>query len=234
MGRCRSVVYRGGNNDMSFFEELKRRNVFRVGIAYAITAWVLIQALDIFLPTFGAPEWVMKVASLILLAGLPVALIFSWAYEMTPEGVKRESEVDRSRSITGSTGKKLNSVIIGLMAIAIVFLLLDRFIDTSAPPAGTWSEPVATAETEAEPETEVEARSIAVLPFDNRSMRAEDEFFVEGVHDDLLTNLARIGSLKVISRTSVTRYKDTQMSIPGHRQRAGRRKHHGRRCAKGR
>ena len=116
---------------MSFFKELKRRNVFRVGIAYAITAWVLIQALDIFLPTFGAPEWVMKVVSLLLLAGLPVVLFFPWAFELTPDGVKREKDVDRSSSITPTTGKKLNGVIIGLMALAIAVLLFDKFSSES-------------------------------------------------------------------------------------------------------
>jgi TolB-like protein len=200
---------------MSFFEELKRRNVFRVGIAYAISAWVLIQALDIFLPIFGAPEWVMKVLSLVLLVGLPVAMFIAWAFELTPDGVKRDKDVDRSASITPATGKKLNSVIIGLMAIALAFLLFERF-SMPAPSGGeaeqaSLSTPEQTNET---PEAEPLEKSIAVLPFDNRSRNVDDEFFVEGIHDDLLTNLARIGSLKVISRTSMAKYKDTEMSIP--------------------
>jgi len=202
---------------LSLFVELKRRNVFRVGIAYAVTVWVLIQALSIFLPTFEAPMWVMKVISALLLAGFPVVLIFAWAYELTPEGVKREKDVDRSRSITGTTGKKLNNTIMVLMAVAIAFLLYERFsLAPDSPP-----EEIAATE-QAIPETTVNVagadepsrQSIAVLPFDNRSRLEDDEFFVEGIHDDLLTNLARIASLKVISRTSVGKYKDTEKSIP--------------------
>jgi TolB-like protein/Flp pilus assembly protein TadD len=201
---------------MSFFKELKRRNVFRVGIAYAISAWVLIQAMDIFLPIFGAPEWVMKVLSLILLSGLPIVLMLAWAFELTPDGVKREQDVDRSSSITGNTGKNLNSAIIGLMAIAIAFLLYDKFSSepTSEAALDAATNSPVNQEIQTAPEAEPNQKSIAVLPFDNRSRNADDEFFVEGIHDDLLTNLARIGSLKVISRTSMTKYKDTEMSIP--------------------
>jgi TolB-like protein len=206
---------------MSFFEELKRRNVFRVGVAYAITVWVLIQALSIFLPTFEAPMWVMKVISIMLIAGFPVVLIFAWAYELTPEGIKRDSEVNPQQSIAPKTGRKLNNAIIVLMALAIGFLLFDRFTEGGPDPV---SDPLATAGASAsgnqgaDPSAAtgpaVSRQSIAVLPFDNRSRNEDDAFFVEGVHDDLLTNLARIGSLKVISRTSVTRYRDTSMSIP--------------------
>ncbi|MDX1459736.1 MAG: hypothetical protein R3348_01650 [Xanthomonadales bacterium] len=203
---------------MSFFVELKRRNVFRVGIAYAITAWVLIQVLDIFLPTFGAPEWVMKVVSALVLAGFPVVLIFAWAYELTPDGIKRDKDVDPKQSIAPQTGKKLNNAIIGLMAVAIAFLLYDRFSDPTGPGLASNSR-VASREAEpaaaiAAPAPAVSRQSIAVLPFDNRSRDEDDAFFVEGIHDDLLTNLARIGSLKVISRTSVTKYQDTQLAIP--------------------
>ncbi|MFT5139037.1 MAG: TolB-like protein/Tfp pilus assembly protein PilF [Lysobacterales bacterium] len=204
---------------MSFFEELKRRNVFRVGIAYAVTVWILIQALSIFMPMFEAPEWVMKVISIVLLAGFPVVLIIAWAYELTPDGIKRDEDVDHSKSIAPNTGKKLNSMIIGLMAIAIVFLLFDKFTgsdpfseETAQQSAKSLEEKRALIPEISSPETN--EQSIAVLPFDNRSTSAEDEFFVEGIHDDLLTNLARIGSLKVISRTSVAKYKNTEMSIP--------------------
>lgn len=203
---------------MSFVEELKRRNVFRVGIAYAVTVWVLIQAFSIFLPTFDAPQWVMKVISLVLIAGFPVVLIFAWAYELTPEGLKRDGEVNPQQSIAPQTGKKLNHAIIVLMAVAISFLLFDRFSSgpgsITEPGAGQAEVPAPVIEPGPTSPNEPTRQSIAVLPFDNRSMSAEDEFFVEGIHDDLLTNLARIGSLKVISRTSVGKYQDTQLSIP--------------------
>jgi len=201
---------------MSFFEELKRRNVFRVGIAYAVTAWVLIQALDIFLPTFEAPTWVMKVISAVLIAGFPLVLIFAWAYELTPEGVRREKDVDKSLSISSRTGKKLNHAIMVLMAVAIGFLLFERFAGRDAE--STAVEPAlvdaSTVAPFAPAEPAIDRKSIAVLPFDNRSRLEDDAFFVEGIHDDLLTNLARIGSLKVISRTSVSKYKDTEKTIP--------------------
>ena len=213
---------------MSFFAELKRRNVVRVGIAYR-RGWL---AVDCRWPmSFSRPSahqpWVMQTLLAILAIGLPVALFLAWAFELTPEGVKLEKDVDRSQSITPQTGKKLNNTILVLMALAIGYLLFDKFSDPVQPGSESSSQQTASETTEtgekraptpieAQPEEKpaISKRSIAVLPFSNRSRNADDEFFVEGVHDDLLTNLARIGSLKVISRTSMMRYKDTEISIP--------------------
>ena len=114
---------------MSLFRELKRRNVFRVGLAYGVVAWLLAQMADLLLDNFGAPDWVIKVFLLALLIGFPLALFFAWAYELTPEGVKKEREVDRSQSITRQTGRKLDFLIIGVLAAAVVLLLADRFWD---------------------------------------------------------------------------------------------------------
>lgn len=205
---------------MSFFGELKRRNVFRVGIAYAVGAWVLLQIFDVVGEILELPQWGGKLILALLVVGFFLALFFAWAFELTPEGVKREKDVDRSQSVTPQTGKKLNNAILVLMAVAIAYLLLDKFYlservtatdqDVVAQaPVGPASPP----DVETAPAA-VSRQSIAVLPFDNRSRQAEDEFFVEGIHDDLLTNLARIGSLKVISRTSVSQYKDTEKTIP--------------------
>jgi TolB-like protein/Tfp pilus assembly protein PilF len=205
---------------MSLIAELKRRNVFRVGIAYAVTAWLLIQVSDILLDSIGAPPWVLQTLFVVLAVGFVIALFFAWAFELTPEGVKRESEVDRSQSIAPQTGRKLNNAILVLMALAIGYLLYDKFMGSGSF-TGTGVETV--AQTDSEPVNEpdpiatepaINRRSIAVLPFDNRSDQKSDEYFVEGIHDDLLTNLARIGSLKVISRTSVSKYKDTEKTIP--------------------
>ena len=120
---------------MSFFTELKRRNVFRVGFAYAIAAWVLLQVVDLVLENIAAPDWVMKVFMLGVAVGFPVAVIIAWAYEMTPEGIKRESEVDRTQSVVHTTGRKLDRIIIGFLAVAVVFLLIDPFEnrDTAEP-----------------------------------------------------------------------------------------------------
>jgi hypothetical protein len=111
---------------LSFYAELSRRNVIRVGIAYAVASWVLLQIVDVISPIFELPVWAPKLIFVILAIGLVPALIFAWAFELTPEGIKKESEVDRSGSITPQTGRKLNKVIIGALVVAVVLLLVDR------------------------------------------------------------------------------------------------------------
>ncbi len=216
---------------MSFFEELKRRNVIRVGIAYVVVAWLIMQFADVVLNNIEAPDWVFQVIMLVLAIGLPLVLVFAWAFEMTPEGLKKEKDVDRSQSITPQTGKKLNNTILVLLALAVAYLLFDKFSGQAQPGTDHFSqqtsgqttdaneksalspiEAIAQASNEAEPT--ISRQSIAVLPFDNRSPDANDAYFAEGIHDDLLTNLSRIGSLKVISRTSVAQYKGTEKTIP--------------------
>ena len=112
---------------MSLFEELKRRNVFRVGIAYLVLGWVLLQVTDVVVPILQLPDWVARFILLILLIGFPLVLTFAWAFELTPEGIKREKEIDRSQSITPQTGRKLDRAIIAFLAVAVVLLLIDRF-----------------------------------------------------------------------------------------------------------
>jgi len=187
---------------MALFTELKRRNVFRVAIAYAVIAWLLAQVADLAFASFGAPDWVPKSFLFLLVLGFPLAVFFAWAFELTPEGVKREKDVDRSQSITHQTGRKLNVVIISLLVIALGFLLFDKFAIRSDRPTGTLD---AIGEID---------KSIAVLPFENRSNREEDRFFTDGIHDDLLSTIANIGSMKVISRTSVMEYRNTTKKIP--------------------
>src|SRR5210317_669297 len=104
---------------LSFFNELKRRNVFRVGVAYIVVAWLVAQVLQLVFESFGTPDWVMKTVLVLLAMGLPLTLFFAWAFEMTPEGLKREHEVDRSQSITSETGQKLNYTIIGILVVAL-------------------------------------------------------------------------------------------------------------------
>ena len=205
---------------MSFLNELKRRNVFRVGFAYAVATWVLIQIADILLDNFGAPPWVMKSLVLILAIGFFIALLFAWAFEMTREGVKRESEVDRSQSVTQQTGQKLNFAIIGLLVVALGYFVWEsRFVSEKG------SEPFSQESSVQLSDYGNEKRdltlggasadnSIAVLPFANRSDEKGDLFFTDGIHDDLLTQLAKIDDLKVISRTSVMKYRGTEKTIP--------------------
>ena len=203
---------------MSFFNELKRRNVFRVGIAYAVVAWLLMQFADVVLNNITAPAWVFQAIMLLLAVGFPIVLIIAWAFEMTPEGLKKEKYVDRSQSITPQTGRKLDRAIIGILVVALAYFILDKFID-NAPQTDSAETAQSVSNNESKIESSSPARSqseksVAVLPFAFRSANQEDRFFAEGMHDDLLTQLAKIGSLKVISRTSVMEYKDTTKKIP--------------------
>ncbi len=192
----------------NLFEELKRRNVFRVGVAYLIAAWLVLQVLDLVLENIDAPAWIMQLTMVVIALGFPIVLGFAWAFELTPEGVKREKDVDRSKSITTHTGRRLDRLITVILIIAVGVLLTDRFLLRSSS-EGEPARAIATAE----PPRERSRRSIAVLPFVNRSNAAEDAFFVDGIHDDILTHLAKISALKVISRTSVMQYRDTRKPI---------------------
>jgi len=191
---------------MSFFDELKRRNVFRVGIAYAVSAWILLQVVDLVLENIEAPPLIMQVFMLALAVGFPIALIFAWAFEITPEGVKLEKDVDRSKSIARETGQKMNRHIIIALSIAVVFLLVDRFIpDKSAvtQPSVEKVENTGELATEAE-ETE---KSIAVLPFVNMSSDPEQDYFADGISEEILNALAGVSELKVAGRTSSFAFK---------------------------
>jgi TolB-like protein/DNA-binding winged helix-turn-helix (wHTH) protein/Tfp pilus assembly protein PilF len=188
-----------GADQMSLIAELKRRNVFRVGVAYAIVAWLLIEVASVILPTFKTPEWVMQAFASLVILGFPLALILAWAFELTPEGIKLEKTVDRADSITQRTGRKLDFAIIGLLALAVVFLVVDNYVlDAEQVPAV---------------ESVTSGKSIAVLPFTNMSANEEDAFFVDGMHDVIVTNLSKIRSLKVISRTSVMPYRNRTKNL---------------------
>ncbi|MGI9200615.1 MAG: tetratricopeptide repeat protein, partial [Woeseiaceae bacterium] len=200
----------GGNGIIS---ELRRRNVFRVAIAYVVVTWLLLQVVDILVPMLTLPEWVGRLIFLLLVVGFPIALLFAWAFEMTPDGVKLEKNVDRSTSITHVTGRKLDRAIIGVLVFALAAAIYANFQDDpEAVPEAASAEQVSSDEV---PEVIAtpDKPSIAVLPFANRSANQEDEFFVDGMHDDLLTQLAKISGLKVISRTSVLQYRDTEKSM---------------------
>jgi TolB-like protein len=207
---------------MSFFEELKRRNVIRVGIAYVIVAWLILQFADVVLNNIEAPGWVFQVIMLVLGIGLPLALFFAWAFEMTPEGIKKEKDIDRSESITQVTGQKLNLTIIGLLVVA-----LGYFIWQSQKGSEPFSEDIAEQATNTEekraltpdmPTTDTPAveqePSIAVLPFVNMSADPEQEYFSDGISEEILNVLVRVNGLKVASRTSSFTYKGENLNIP--------------------
>lgn len=204
---------------MSFIAELKRRNVFRVGIAYAVTSWLLIQVTDILLETIGAPPWVMQTMFVALAAGFVIALIFAWAFELTPDGVKKEKDVDRTASIAPKTGQKLNKTIIVLLLIAVAYIAYDKLLVSNrgevAPTITSQQvEPVVEATPLVASEPETTQKSIVVLPFVNMSNDPDQEFFSDGLSEELLNVLARIKDLRVISRTSAFAFKGKDVDIP--------------------
>lgn len=182
----------------SFFRELKRRNVYKVALAYAAVAWLLIQFASILFPTFGAPPWVMKVFVAIVALGFPLALIFAWAFELTPEGIKRTEEVAPSESVTRRTGRKWMA---GVALVALLATGLFGYQFFRPKPA---SRPVFHAQPE---------KSLAVLPFSNRSKDEENAFFADGVQDEILTRVSKIADLKVISRTSTQKYRGARDNL---------------------
>jgi TolB-like protein len=199
---------------MSFFEELKRRNVFRVAIGYVITAWLLLQVVDLVLENINAPDWVMQVFMLALAIGFPLAVFFAWAFEMTPEGVKRESEVDRSQSIAPQTGQKLNRTIILVLVLAVAFLLYKQLGNQSQAPVVITESEQASETLSALPElTETGPVTIAVLPFVNMSSDPEQEYFSDGITEEILNRLAKVSELQVAARTSVFTFKGQHQDI---------------------
>ena len=188
---------------MSFIQELKRRNVFKVGIAYVIVGWLILQAGEVLAPALHLPEWVNSALAFFLLLGFPLALFFAWAFEMTPEGIKKERNVDRSKSIAQQTGQKINLTIIGLLVVTLGYFAYDKFM---VQPQNLT--PSAVVGTEAEEASEDQFKTIAVLPFVNMSDDSSNEYFSDGLTEELLNILAKIKELRVAGRTSSFAFKD--------------------------
>ena len=184
---------------MSFVAELKRRNVIRVAIAYTIVGWVLAQLAEFAFENFGAPDWVLKSVVVVLLLGLPLALIFAWAFELTPEGLKREADVDRSQSITSQTGRKLDYIIIGILVLALGWFAFDKFYTTGGA--------------ESLSESTVQEKSVAVLPFIAMSSGPDDEYFADGLTEEILNALAQLPELLVTARTSAFSFKGQDIPV---------------------
>ncbi len=207
---------------MSVLDELKRRNVGRVAIAYAIVAWVVVEVMSVFAPALKMPEWVMSFVAVAALIGFPIALVLSWVYELTPAGLKRTDEVPAGQSIRRVTAQRLNYLIIGALAVALVFVVVDAYVlrkdavtiaPAAAAPAPT-AAPSSAAGVATHGAREVLANSVAVLPFANLSPNADDAYFAQGIHEEVLNQLAKIDALSVIARTSVLRYADGKTSLP--------------------
>lgn len=218
---------------MSFFNELKRRNVFKVAAAYLIVGWLVMQVTDTFAPALRLPEWFPSAVAFLLLLGLPVAVFFAWAFELTPDGIRRESEVESGQSVKIHDTRKLDRMIIVALLAVVVVLMLDRFLPGQANP-----EAITTADTSVEtpsqepttqtvdpgneqsaptPSTEddsLESNSIAVLPFVNMSDDAGNEYFSDGLSEELLNLLVKIPELQVAARTSSFSFKGKDIKIP--------------------
>ena len=176
----------------AFFAELRRRNVYRVGLIYAMAALLLIQVASQVFPFFEIPNWIIRLIVVVFVIGFPIALALAWTFEITPEGIVKTDDLPPEKSIRWQAGRKLDFVIIGILALAIGFLLFLRFSPSR----------------QAKRDPDIPEKSIAVLPFENYSDEKANAFFADGIQDDLLTNLAKIKALTVISRTSVMKYRD--------------------------
>ena len=184
----------------SFLSELRRRNVLRVAAAYALVAWIIIEAGSVLLPTFGATESTFQAYVIFVLIGFFVAVILAWVVQVTPEGLKLDSEVDRSTTPDSRPKILINYVIIGLLAVALGVSITFNVTGVREP------EPAAAEQTAGKP-------AIAVLPFASLSSEPDNVLFADGIHGDILTQIAIIGSCKVISRTSVMEYRDTTKNV---------------------
>lgn len=202
---------------MSLIKELKRRNVFRVGIAYLLVGWVVMQVGEVMASALQLPSWVLSTLAFFLILGFPLALIFAWAFELTPEGIKFERNVESSQSVTTATGRKLEFVIFGVLVIAVGFLLYGRadkpHQDTDRATSERAGNELSDSGPHSPPVPAGGRKAIAVLPFQNLSADEENAYFAAGVHEDILTYLSRIAELRVNSRTSVQQYAGTEFNL---------------------
>src|SRR5438105_11991797 len=188
-------------SERNFFAELKRRNVYKVAVAYAVVAWLLIQVATQVFPFFELPNWSVQMVVLAMVIGFPIAVVCSWAFEMTPEGIKLERDIDRR--VTRKTGRKLTALITVVAALA-AGVTAFRFLHSER----------GSAERQATLAAEIDTKSIAVLPFENLSEEKANAYFADGIQDEILTRLSKIADLKVISRTSTQHYKSAPENLP--------------------
>jgi len=210
---------------VSFISELNRRNVFRVAVAYVVVAWLMIEVASVLGPALRLPDWTTTFVAFVLILGFPLALVLSWAYELTSDGMKKTESVPLTESITRTTGRKLDFVIIGVLVLAVGFMFVDNYLPQSGPFAGAEIDPASlqlmpaapespTPAAPEQPESPVLPNSVAVLPLQNLSPDPNNAYFAAGIHEEILNQLAKLSNLNVISRTSVVRYADSGMSIP--------------------
>lgn len=195
-------------SERNFFQELKRRNVYKVAVAYAVVGWLVIQIASTILPTFHAPEWVVQTLIVIVGLGFPIALVMAWAFEMTPEGLKRTEDISPGEKIPQWSARKF-AVLIVTVALLAGGLLTFNLVGTSRWDVRSESDDGRRSAAS----LPVADKSIAVLPFENLSEDKANAFFASGIQDEILTRLAKINSLKVISRTSTQQYQSKPASV---------------------
>ena len=178
---------------LSFYTELKRRNVFKVAIVYIVVAWLLLQVSDTLGPALHLPEWFVSAVAFLLILGFPVAIIFAWAFDLTPEGLKRETNAEHTAPMAGKTGKKLNYIVVAALVLALSYFVFDKIVfDSGRDTAGISTAVQVAPQQPAETESARADNSIAVLPFVNMSSDEEQEYFSDGLSEELLNLLARI------------------------------------------
>jgi len=201
-------------DEKGLINELKRRNVFRVAIAFIVVAWLLLQVVDILVPMLALPEWVGRFVLLLMVVGFPISLLFAWAFELTPEGIKREKDVDRSQPKATAAGQKLNVLIIGGLVMAVGYFMWEREVRDDAVDAVASEAPAQEQQQPAAVDPGPKQQSIAVLPFVNMSSDQEQEWFSDGLTEEILNALARTPDLLVAARTSSFKYKGSEEDIP--------------------
>ncbi|MEM7613348.1 MAG: hypothetical protein AAF270_16810, partial [Pseudomonadota bacterium] len=215
---------------MSFFSELKRRNVIRMAALYAVGSWLILQVTELLVDILDVPDWSMRLVLMILILGFPFALVFSWVYEMTPEGLKKEREVDAEASVTAETARKLDVVVIFLLVAVLVTFAVDRLLPEGTPDTAAATQDTETAKIDARTDlakhpisaadsdavrasgpattrAAAPANSVVVLPFDDRSPAGDSEYFSDGLTETLLHMLAGVPDLKVAARKSSFAFK---------------------------
>ncbi len=196
---------------MKILGELKRRNVYRIGMAYIVAAWVLLQAGYVTVAYFAAPAWVMGLVLTFLIAGFPIVLYFTWSYALTTEGIRKESDVAKFDHLVRKTGHKLDYITMALLAVIVGMVALEQYMPT--PPGIEVADKTSQFAAEPEPEPVIEENSIAVLPFVNMSADPSQDYFSDGLSEELLNVLTHVDGLKVASRTSSFAYKNDSRNI---------------------
>jgi TolB-like protein len=200
---------------LSLYAELKRRNVFKAAIVYIAVAWLLLQVSDTLAPALHLPGWFVSAVALLLMLGFPIAIVLAWAFDLTPEGVKRDSKADPAAPGAGKSNRKLNHIVVAALVLALSYFVIDKIMLAPGRDTATTSSDVQlTRQQASEIEPDKTDNSIAVLPFVNMSSEEEQEYFSDGLSEELLNLLARIPELNVAARTSSFSFKNKDLAIP--------------------